>query len=98
MIRLNWSVVSQLRLEPVGPISAGVFGLRYDSGANDWLSSVLWWTKLTAMPVYFVADPVRLRQTRDILGPLVYAPTNERPMSKHPWVSALEAIHRGVTK
>jgi len=91
VIALPWSVVTALKLQPVGMVDPMVLGLRWMEGNvgtvvmdnRDWVAS------------YEVADRPRLRQVRDILGSLMYDPRGR--MDKHPWYAVLCELQREVT-
>lgn len=96
MISLPWEVVTRLRLEPVGPIKADVFGLRaVEAEYVEWWSGENSGTYYTAAH-YHVAEPRRLKQFRDALGSLVDSPTGLRRPDKTPFYLMLCELQRGL--
>lgn len=93
MLSLPWEVVTRLKLEPVGPIRAQVFGLRYvefvpEPDCESYPDSAS----------YDVAEPSRLKQFRDALGGGVDSPTGLRRPEKTPWFTALCNVQLALTE
>lgn len=102
MIALPWSCVTALKLEPVGPISAGCFGLRYLGSGWDDTVDITWQGARYIecsdyRAAYRIVDPHKVRQTRDALGSLVDSPTGLRRPEKYPWFTMLCELQRGLT-
>lgn len=106
MIALPWSVVTALRLEPVGPIDPMVFGLKFEREGWDDVLDITWeGTRYIECAdyrgAYFIVDLPRARQTRDLLGSMMYDP---RPIQgpfkpeKHPWYIAFCNLHSEVSR
>lgn len=105
MISLPWSVVTALRLEPVGPIDPMVFGLTYRGAGFE--ESYVWngegydYSRRDTEAVYTIIDLPRARQTRDLLGSMMYDP---RPIQgpfkpeKHPFYIAFCNLHSEVSR
>lgn len=88
---IPWSCVTALKLEPVGPIKAEVFGLRYE-GCNEYEGG---YDNPTG--VYHVLERRRLRQVRDALGQFCYDP-RVGDMKKHPFYVLLTQAHLALTE
>lgn len=102
MIQIPWSCVTALKLEPIGPVKAEVFGLRFEYevwGTVTEFSDTGYITRpVPPKAVYSVAEPRRLRQLRDALGQWVDSPTGLRRPEKTPFYTALCNCHLALTE